>query len=123
MPRTPYEFERDNLRGLQCVREVDKLTSASNPLVFDSVGDPAADDIYYVHERRIVYPSELPDWSAFKSWATANKPEWITADSGISKRYEKTPEEIDQFLRGDLGYAPHVCELRPTVTVYTSGAH
>jgi hypothetical protein len=111
--------DRSNLSRVRCLYAIDQSTSSANPAVFDAAGTL---DVYFPHTRVSVYPAALPTWAQFQAWATHTQPAWISTDAALAKQYALTPNQLDDYLRNDLGYHPHPCPFAAQLTVYTGPA-
>jgi hypothetical protein len=117
LPRSPYLYERRDLRRIQCARRIDKSAPGDTHAIFDAA---EITDRYFIHRRTSSYPETLPQWPQFTQWAIENRPAWIATDPQLAQQYGVTPVQLDQFLQTDLGYTQHPCPAETAgFTIYT----
>ena len=116
MPGSTLTLEQQNLRRVECAREVDRAAVSAQQTIFDAAQIPA---IYLVHPRTSSVPADFRGWPEFKAWAALSRPAWISVDEELAMEYHVTPMQIDQFLQEDMRYEEHLCPAEAQLTIYT----
>ena len=117
VPGSALTGEQLNLRRIQCARAVDRDAMSPNSAIFDTANIPL---VYLVHPRINTAAVGVLDWPEFKARTAGTRPAWISVDAELATQYHVTPMQLDQFLRNDMGYTPHVCPAEAQLAIYTN---
>jgi hypothetical protein len=102
--------------AVECLRNLEREHPVKDATMFDPIGLP---DVYLSSPRRRVAIYDLPDWNSFRSWAIQTKPEWILITPEVASEYHVSPDQVQEFLRLELGYSPRACPASTALTVYS----